>query len=330
MRLPCTFALLMVTVAAGLRAQPMNTRSDTIERSFSVMPGGRLVIEADRGSITTEGTEANEVRVSVSRRVVRGSDERAAELLRRHQVRFSEKNNTVRVECELKDRPRFNGRGPQLQVQIRVALPANFNLDAKTAGGSIQVTRLKGDVRVQTSGGSLALEDVSGKVRGQTSGGSIKGTQLGGSVDLSTSGGSIEIAGITGEGLNLNTSGGSIDLSGIEAPATARTSGGSISVETSASPLELISSGGGVTATFTAPPRESVSIKTSAGTITVSLPADAAFNLDAATSAGGIRSEFPVSASRSGNGNSLRGPANGGGPEVLLRTSAGSIRLKKV
>ena len=59
------------------------------------------------------------------------------------------------------------------------------------------------------------------------------------------------------------------------------------------------------------------------------LPPSAAFQLDADTSAGSVRSDFPVLTTRSGERSELKCPVNGGGPVLKLRTSAGSIRVKK-
>ena len=56
---------------------------------------------------------------------------------------------------------------------------------------------------------------------------------------------------------------------------------------------------------------------------------DAAFNLDAETSAGNVRSELPVVAVGKEH-DRLKGPVNGGGKTVWLRSSAGSIHVRRV
>ncbi len=324
----CCFIVVASLVLSGT-GRGADPRSDVIERTFTAAPGGKLVIDADRGSLTIEGVEGNTVRVEVARRVVRGSDSRAAALLERHHVEFTESKGEIRVEAKLDGENRWNWRGPQLQVEIRVMVPREFNIDAQTAGGSVHASRVQGTLALKTSGGSLQLEGLAGKVQGKTSGGSIKASGLAGKVELATSGGSIQISDVSGEELKVNTSGGSIHLDGIDVPVDARTSGGSIEVESSATPLRASTSGGSVSATLRAAPKSEVNLRTSAGGVTLSLPGNAAFDLDAATSAGGVHSEFPITVTDSREHSSLRGPVNGGGAKIVLRTSAGGIRIKK-
>ena len=51
--------------------------------------------------------------------------------------------------------------------------------------------------------------------------------------------------------------------------------------------------------------------------------------MDAATSSGGVRSDIPVEFEGKPRRNVLNGVVNGGGPRVKLRTSGGSISVKK-
>lgn len=319
------FSSLVLTLSAA------EVRSDRLQRTFAATPGGRILIETDRGSVAVEGREGQEVSVEVLRKVTRGSDDEAVALLERHQVRFSERDGVIRVEAELEGGRRWTRRGPQLEVEFRVAVPREFNVQAETAGGSVRVAHVAGEVSIRTSGGSLGLESVAGTIQGRTAGGSIRAREVSGRVDLSTSGGSIEVQGATGERLKVSTAGGSIRLEGIAVPVEARTSGGGIDVETSSSPLDASTSGGSVAVRFTEAPKDSVTLKTSAGGITVTLPAESAFQLDASTSAGSVRSEFPVAVTTAEDRerSHLSGPVQGGGPLVKLRTSAGSIRLRK-
>lgn len=318
---------LSVAVAHRLPAAP-NPRSDTQDKTFPVKPGGRLVIAADRGSVTIEGADISEVRLEVRRKVVRGSDQAAADLLQRHEVKFSQDGDTVRLDTRFATRERWNWTGPQLEVEIRAQVPQAFVLDAMTAGGSIKASSVKGDAKLKTAGGSIRLEHLQGTLLARTSGGSIRGSHLAGTVDVSTSGGSIDLEAVRGEGLKATTSGGSIRLLKLEAPATAQTSGGSIEVESSATPLTATTSGGSIRAELKQAPKEEVVLKTSAGGITLTLPAASAFNLDAATSAGGVQTDFDMGPRNAKERSALKGEANGGGPLLKLRTSAGSIRIK--
>jgi hypothetical protein len=70
-------------------------------------------------------------------------------------------------------------------------------------------------------------------------------------------------------------------------------------------------------------------LTTSGGAITVHLADDMGLDVDAKASGGRIHTDFPVSIRGEISRNSLRAKMNGGGPELYLRTSGGSIYLKK-
>ena len=82
---------------------------------------------------------------------------------------------------------------------------------------------------------------------------------------------------------------------------------------------------------FETAPEADCTLGTSGGSVTVVVPEAAALNLDARTSAGRVSSELPVVAVVSGEAKrgELNGKINGGGPLLKLRTSAGSIDLRK-
>jgi DUF4097 and DUF4098 domain-containing protein YvlB len=73
-----------------------------------------------------------------------------------------------------------------------------------------------------------------------------------------------------------------------------------------------------------------VRLSTSGGGVTVVVSEHAAFSLDAATSAGRVTSDLPVTVIGKVERDRLKGTVNGGGKSVVLRSSAGSIRLKKL
>lgn len=324
--LPLALALLsLATLPLRADDEPANV----LRQSYPAAAGGKLILKTDRGSLTISGADTATAEIVVNRKVRRASGDKARQLLADHQVTFSQENGVIRVEAELKRKAPWNWSGPQLDVDIEVRLPREFTVDAQTAGGSIHASQLKGPIAVRTSGGSLHLEDLEGKVNAKTSGGSIKGAKLAGNLEVFTSGGSIQIDGAAGEHLKASTSGGSIRATGLAAPAELHTSGGSIHLESSGAPVSATTSGGGIDATFSGKPTGDITLKTSAGGVTVALPAEAAFQLDAETSAGSVRSDFPVATHSSESHGRLEGPVNGGGPVLKLRSSAGSVRVKK-
>ena len=58
----------------------------------------------------------------------------------------------------------------KLKAHFVITVPANYNVELKTSGGSISVNDLKGQVNSETSGGSLKFGSILGPVNGRTLG----------------------------------------------------------------------------------------------------------------------------------------------------------------
>ena len=147
------------------------------------------------------------------------------------------------------------------------------------------------NIDLDTRGGSIEVENLKGKVDAYTSGGSISLEDMQGDIDIKTSGGSLELENIIGK-INAKTSGGSIKL---KLPTN---------------------------------PSKDSKLKTSGGSITAYLAKDVAVNITAKTSGGRVSSEFTVKGKTTKR--SIEGTINGGGPELVLKTSGGNVRIKEI
>lgn len=232
-------------------------------------------------------------------------------------------------------------------------------VDAQTSGGGINVERVTGQLDVRTSGGGIDIQNVGRDVEARTSGGGVSIEQVGGSVRARTAGGDMEMRNID-QTVDVETSGGDIDLIEIGGRISARTSGGDIEgralggrveAETSAGDIELDDVRGGVQARTSVGDIEigltvqdfdtdyATGLRTSHGDISLTLPPDLPASIDAEVHVRGgwdrndIYSDFALSRETPGDDRSgtLRsyGDINGGGPAIELRTSGGSIRIKK-
>ena len=287
---------------------------DTIERTFDVTPGGFLLIDTDTGSIAVETSADNRMQVAVER-----SGSRAEEL----EVEFSQSGNTVEVHADFPGKWNW-GRGPK--VRFVVTVPKQFNVDLNTAGGSIRVADIEGDVRIKTSGGSLNMGEIDGTVWGRTSGGSISLDGCSRAVDVNTSGGSINI-GDVGADLKAHTSGGSVTIGEVAGAADVNTSGGSISVAEVMGTINATSSGGSITATITGQPAADCKLKTSGGTVTATIASHLNLDISASCSGGKVSSDLQLGDEQKSK-RSLTGTLNGGGPKLVLHTSGGSVRIE--
>ncbi|HYE57021.1 MAG TPA: M56 family metallopeptidase, partial [Rhodothermales bacterium] len=260
----------------------------------NVRPGGTFTLRTDVGSVEVRPWDRSTVQVDL--------DHNLGERFR-STCRISGGNATVEGRL---DRSRSNWMRNQ-RVRYIVRVPARYNLDVQTSGGSITTGDHEGRVVLNTSGGSLSLGDIKGTVQAETSGGSISLERVSGNVRLETSGGSVSVGPVTGD-LFVHTSGGSVSLDG---GATGR--------------IEASTSGGTVEAMLARQPRGDVRLETSGGSVRVGVADGLRFNVDASTSVGRVRSDFHTGRPSE----SLRGEIGGGGPLLRLRTSAGNIEINR-
>jgi DUF4097 and DUF4098 domain-containing protein YvlB len=327
LRAAAVSAALLTLVATSVRADV----EDKITKSFQVRPGEQLVVEVDRGSIEVKTADADTVAIEITRQAG-GTQAKAQKTLKDHEVTTTQADGKVEVRAEYKG-PKSSGwlgRSPELQVQYRITVPRKFDVDLKTAGGSIGVSQLTGKVQAHTSGGSMRFEKIEGPVSAHTSGGSITVAAAKGGVDVKTSGGSLNLSEIEGN-VNGNTSGGSIRAEKITGKSIVKTSGGGIQVAGIKGAIDARTAGGSISANLLGQPAGDCVFKTSGGSVTVVLGDEVAVDVDAHTSAGRVSTDFPVASVVQGEQkkNELKGKINGGGPLIVAHTSGGSVRFQK-
>ena len=303
-----------------------------IERSFQVTPGGRLTIDADRGTIEVRTADRDRVDVKIERKVKRGKKWSVEEVLEDLPITFDHDDSgvTIRAKYGEKSAWRRNRERSRLQVKFLITVPQRYNVDLKTQGGGISVEDLEGEVRSQTLGGNLRIGRIKGSVWGKTAGGSIEVEGTEGDADLKTSGGGIRIGSVAGK-VEAKTAGGSIRIDRAMGSVNANTSGGSITVEEVMGNINAKTLGGSVKAYISRQPEGDCSLETAGGNVTAYLVEDIAIDVDARTSGGGVSTDMPITTVVEGKvkKSRLQGAINGGGPQLKLRTFGGSIRLRK-
>jgi len=321
--LASTFAALLVAGVAQAAIQ------DNVLRTFNVAEGGTLTLEADLGDVTiTSGGTG--VEIDIARQAKARSKSDADEIFADHELTFDQQGNDVHVRSKFKGRETnwFRWTTP-LQLRYTIRVPARYNLNVATSGGDLEVGDIAGTVDCRTSGGDVKLGRVNGSVNARTSGGDLTLRSSTGPAKLSTSGGSIDIddAGAT---VDAKTSGGSIDIRRTGGSVVARTSGGGIRIGAAGGAIDAVTSGGSIDAAFGQQPQTESRLSTSGGGVTVSIGPAVAVDLDAHTSGGGINSDMPVTVLGTQDESTLVGKINGGGPKLVVRTSGGGIRVKKM
>jgi hypothetical protein len=304
--------LLALGLVLGLPAVLAAKIHRTVEKSFTVQPGGLLKALTEGGDIKIKTADTKEIQVTARETISASDDAEADRLLEKLHLTFEQHGNDLEIESKYEHNSGFHfGNWPPVQVSFEVVVPKSFNLDLRTSGGDIAVASLSGNVKAHTSGGQLKFDRIDGEIDAATSGGDISLEEGTARASLSTSGGNIRVKRAGG-------------------PTEVSTSGGDIDLESVADLIGASTSGGNVKAVITGPIKRDTVLSTSGGDVRVKVAKGTAFELDASTSGGEVRAPgLTLTIDRGGVGKTrLGGAVNGGGSTLKLRSSGGDITIE--
>jgi hypothetical protein len=205
------------------------------------------------------------------------------------------------------------GEFSRQRLNIEVRMPKNADLQLETSNGAVDVAALNGDIGIHTSNGQIRAE------------------QLSGTMDIGSSNGAIALETLKGT-LQVRTSNGAISATGVDGKCVLSTSNGRIQVAGRFDSLHISSSNGPVIARAESGSSMSSgwTISTSNSRVDLSVPTDLKATLNASTSNGGITVDLPVTVQGFQSRSRLAGTINGGGPELSIHTSNGSMRVRGI
>jgi len=276
--------------------------SPYLTKNFN-LSSGELFVSTSGGSVRVEGGKGNSVKVEMYVKSNKHSDSKLREILEEdYEIRIEKSGS--RVEAVAK-RVSKNWSWNGVSISFVVYTPQKFACDLNTSGGSLKISGVgANNHELKTSGGSITAEDMSGNLTARTSGGSITVNDFVGELDARTSGGSIKISDVKGD-IDVSTSGGGIRINDAQGAVHATTSGGSINADISRLNDQLV-------------------LKTSGGSVNATIPSGLGLDLD-------LRGNRVNTSLNNFSGESksdrVKGTVNGGGIEVQLTTSGGSVNL---
>lgn len=247
--------------------------------------------------------------------------------------------------------------GVQLDLQsgsgaLRVEGPfAGSKLDSRY--GDVEVDGLRGPLVASTSSGDLALRGLRGSVEATTAYGKVDARDLDGEfVRIETRSGDLDVEAVRSKQVRLHTRYGTVDVTDVHGDLDVQSSSGAIDVDEAKGALLCSTRYGDVRAkgVFTAVDANSASgsvtvralpgstctsawkAESGYGDVKVLVPDDFACELDAATRYGEAACELAVTmpAGASSKAKSLTGTVGRGGPQVVLRSKSGDVRLQRL
>ena len=302
-------AIVALSACTGLSAARPEQRAEaSFDRTLTVSGRVDLDIQSGSGGINVRAGQADRVelhaRVTASDWNPIRSGPSAEERVRRVAANPPVEQKGNRILIGRIDDPDLRN----VSISYTLVVPPRTALSAKTGSGSLEIAGLGETMALETGSGSIQVRAAGGDVRATTGSGSIDADGVNGAITASTGSGGIDVT-QTGRGnVDVSTGSGSVRVSGVRGGVLASTSSGTLRI------------GGEQTGEWR--------LSTSSGSIEIALAGKPAFDLDAQSNSGRIETAFPVTVSGTISRRELRGPVNGGGPLLHLRTTSGSIRIR--
>ncbi len=232
---------------------------------------------------------------------------------------------------------------------------------ASTSGGDITLGTIKGDGYLSSAGGEFRIDEISGNAEINTAGGDITIKKIGKNLTVSTAGGNITVNSV-GEELEANTGGGDIYIGYVGKSASMNSGGGSITIKQGKGDIEVTTGSGDIflneifgnikaTTGFgnievgiNPDEKGKSSILTSNGDIILNILPGTKAHITAEVYAQGwwkessdideyIKSDYqPDTVNKEGSPRKIKAmyTINGGGAQIKLKTTSGTIRIKRV
>ncbi|MEA3176503.1 MAG: hypothetical protein QOI59_26 [Gammaproteobacteria bacterium] len=181
------------------------------------------------------------------------------------------------------------------ELSTEVHMPRDADLQIHTRDGRIDVSSVNGAITLHTTDGAIKASQLTGRIEIRSVDGAISLAQADGSCEVSSTDGSIRVGGRF-DALDIKTTDGSVVA---KAEQGSKMSG-------------------------------AWNIRTVDGGIELALPHDFQANVDARTRDGHISLALPVTVQGNIGKSEVHGTLNGGGPELTLRSTDGSIRLNGI
>lgn len=337
---------------------PFNNHYDFTDNFTQPLAGATQVkVLCSRGDISVSPSEDNQAHIVVHKTVRSNSQESANRLNDSTHPQFTQQGDTWLLDLTGGDydRVQFN-LDLQLPRKMPVALATNRgnltvterdgNAELTTRSGDASVDQLKGNATIHLRGGSVTAKNVTGNVQieGVLRDGSI--SDISGTLDFDVRyfTGDVQLARLAqpfhfksltvdlqsakldGE---MNMRRGDLRASSLSGPIKLSTHSNEVRLEDVSGEVNIENRNGVVELRAKAP-LGTIDVNNVNAGIELELPQSTNFRLDAESRDGNIDvSDFPLSVDNSRRDATARGAVGKGGPDIRLRTSRGTIQIRK-
>jgi len=341
-----------------------NSHESDLEVAPKTVPvDARITVRNGRGNVSVRPSDDSQIRIGGKKNSRAWNEDDAQKAAAKVSVEIAQNGDGYEV------RPTGpSASDSHVSLDLDVQVPKKATLTIRNEKGDIivsdmskpvSVTNGTGDVEVRGSGGDVSIDTRKGDIKVSDTKGNVKISGHGGEINVSGAAGGLTIDGefygsiradkvakgvrfisqrtdLTLSQLagHMEASPGNLEIYDAPGNLSLRTQD-DITLENPGGKVKIDNRRGNVEVRFSFVPKEDVEINNASAGITLSLPESASFEIAADCHSGDINSEFHADSLKltqgTGSGDShLEGKyGSGRGPKITLKTSYGSISLRR-
>jgi putative adhesin len=301
------FCVLMVVIGLLTVASVAANASEqgSFERTYPVTGPVDLQVLTRSGDITVRSGAAGSVtvrgRIHVGDRWFAGG--------RQAEVSEIEKNPPIQQSGNSVHIDYLNAH--DISVDYEITAPVDTAVMTRSGSGDQRVVGLTSNVKLESGSGDMRLENINGEIQVHTGSGEVEAREISGPFTAETGSGDVRADEKANGDVRVHTGSGNIELRGINGTLNAHSGSGDVTIQ------------GNNTGRW--------EVRTSSGNVDLELPSGIGFDLDASAGSGSVNVDRPVTMTVQGDlrraQHEIRGKVSGGGPELLVHTGSGDVRI---
>ncbi len=337
-----------------------NSYSFTDQASKAAKPGLPIHVTTTRGGITIRAADTPEIQVTMTKSVS-GNDEADAESRAKlYSLLIEESPAGYDVRPQLPA-----GRSRRVSLSLEVLVPRKSAVTVRTEDGHVRVSGVNGDLAIHSGDGNVEVREVTGKVRIEAVD-NVTVSSVQGDLEMSGRLDDIDISNVSGQAsvrgeiygsarlknigkqtvvetnitrLTLSSLRGRLDLASgdlevVDVPGNVHltTRNKDIRFENITGRIQIDNRrSGDVEIRLGQPPQQPIDIENEKGSVTLTLPPASAFEIQASSERGDTESDFQEGITRNEVNRVARmeGKVGAKGPQIQVRTTYGTVRLRK-
>jgi len=198
-----------------------------------------------------------------------------------------------------------------IAVDYEITTPPDTTVTTHSGSGDQRVEGLRAPLKLESGSGDMELEEITGQVQAHTGSGNVVARDISGPFSAEAGSGDIRLDEKSKGDVYIRTGSGNVELRGVDGMLDAHSGSGDVTIEGRNSGRW--------------------EIRTSSGNVELNLPQGSGFDLDASAGSGSVVVDRPVTMTIQGDlrraQHELRGKVSGGGPELLVHTGSGDVRI---